>query len=394
MTFSTTLAAILAAASLGQCLLSISLLLVRKDPHKIYAPLIVFFAFFSLNFLTTCLALFIPENSGAVWYNFFEISSFIGLLALSPALWIYLRNITSSRPNPPFYKDFWHFFPFGIGLLVGAFLLSLPTNLFEQMVGRLEGPKTPLLMAATGVLFFTMVFWAVQSGFYLVVIIRRLLKHQHHLKQVFSSTEHRELMWIYTVASLLVITLVLSVLNIFFSLIDPFQFIVDIFDLILISVLSHWGLRQQIALQSEIKEQEVNTIPLAETEASSAKYERSPLTEQHISRIEKRILELMETQKLHLNPNLSLSDLARAVSEPANYVSQTLNGHIGQSFFDFVNAWRVKEAQQHILNSDNTFLDIAYSVGFNSRSSFYKSFKRETGMTPSAYRSQAHPKTS
>lgn len=389
MSFSTTLGAILAAASLGQCLLSISLLFVRKDPHKIYAPLIVFFAFFSLNLLTTSLVLFVPAQSGVFWYNLFEVSSFISLLALSPALWIYLRNITSERIQPWCYKDLRHFIPFALGIFVGIFLLSLPVNLLDQIVGRLEGPKTQLLMTATWLLFSTMLFWALQSSYYIFIIIRRLLRYQHRLKQLFSSTENRELIWIYAVAALLVITLVLSVLNLFFSLIDSVNFIVDLFDLALIYVLSHWGLRQQVAFISNTANHQDSTTSSAEAEISAVKYERSPLTEHHISRIEQRILQLMETEKLYLNSNLSLGDLAKAVAEPQNYVSQTLNGRIGKSFFDFVNAWRVKEAQQQILHSDKTFLDIAYEVGFNSRSSFYKSFKRETGMTPSEYRAQA-----
>jgi AraC-like DNA-binding protein len=33
-------------------------------------------------------------------------------------------------------------------------------------------------------------------------------------------------------------------------------------------------------------------------------------------------------------------------------------------------------------------LEIAIELGFNSRSTFYKAFKRETGLTPSAYRAQ------
>lgn len=389
MSFSTTLGAILAAASLGQCLLSISLLFVRKDPHKIYAPLIVFFAFFSLNLLTTSLVLFVPAQSGVFWYNLFEVSSFISLLALSPALWIYLRNITSERIQPWCYKDLRHFIPFALGVFVGIFLLSLPVNLLDQIVGRLEGPKTQLLMTSTWLLFSTMLFWALQSSYYIFIIIRRLLRYQHRLKQLFSSTENRELIWIYAVAALLVITLVLSVLNLFFSLIDSVSFIVDLFDLALIYVLSHWGLRQQVAFTSNTANHQDSTTSSAEAEISAVKYERSPLTEHHISRIEQRILQLMETEKLYLNSNLSLGDLAKAVAEPQNYVSQTLNGRIGKSFFDFVNAWRVKEAQQQILHSDKTFLDIAYEVGFNSRSSFYKSFKRETGMTPSEYRAQA-----
>ena len=94
----------------------------------------------------------------------------------------------------------------------------------------------------------------------------------------------------------------------------------------------------------------------------------------------------MHDQRLYLEPSLSLRDLAKAVSTPPNYVSQTLNSEIGETFFDYVNGWRVRDAMPRIRGSRESILSILYEVGFNSRSSFYKAFKRETGMTPRAYR--------
>ena len=63
---------------------------------------------------------------------------------------------------------------------------------------------------------------------------------------------------------------------------------------------------------------------------------------------------------------------------------------MGQSFFDYVNGWRIEEAKPLIRNGEQTVLAIAYEVGFNSRSSFYAAFKKQTGVTPSAYKSSPH----
>jgi AraC-like DNA-binding protein len=69
-----------------------------------------------------------------------------------------------------------------------------------------------------------------------------------------------------------------------------------------------------------------------------------------------------------------------------NMVSQTLNERLGSSFFDYVAHWRIEAAKPLICAGKSSILNIAMDVGFNSKSTFYKMFKKETGMTPKAFR--------
>ena len=94
----------------------------------------------------------------------------------------------------------------------------------------------------------------------------------------------------------------------------------------------------------------------------------------------------MDVDHLHRDPNLSLWALARHIGASPNYISQTLNDVIGESFFDFVNRHRVRDAMKLLSTTDDTVLAITYDVGFNARSSFYNAFKRVTGQTPTGYR--------
>jgi len=59
-----------------------------------------------------------------------------------------------------------------------------------------------------------------------------------------------------------------------------------------------------------------------------------------------------------------------------------------QTFFDYVNRWRVQDAMRLLEQSSENVLTISNEVGFNSRSSFYTAFKKVTGNTPTAYRKQ------
>ena len=48
----------------------------------------------------------------------------------------------------------------------------------------------------------------------------------------------------------------------------------------------------------------------------------------------------------------------------------------------------MKRAEQLVAHSKMTFAEIAYSIGFTDPKYFSKCFKKETGMTPSEYRTQ------
>ena len=109
-------------------------------------------------------------------------------------------------------------------------------------------------------------------------------------------------------------------------------------------------------------------------------------------RISDKIIAAMSQQQLHLDPSLSLHKLARHVAISPNYISQTLNETMETNFFDFVNKWRIETAKPKIIANEDTVLNIAFGVGFNARSSFYKVFKKETGKTPTEFRKSYHAK--
>ncbi|MEL6636960.1 MAG: AraC family transcriptional regulator [Bacteroidota bacterium] len=97
----------------------------------------------------------------------------------------------------------------------------------------------------------------------------------------------------------------------------------------------------------------------------------------------------MESEKPYLDSSLTLQKLARHCGMAANELSILINHKAGQHFFDFVNEYRIREAQAQLRDPDQkqrTILEILYAVGFNSKSSFNTAFKKYSGMTPSAYR--------
>jgi AraC-like DNA-binding protein len=119
------------------------------------------------------------------------------------------------------------------------------------------------------------------------------------------------------------------------------------------------------------------------------KYEKSSLTPEIQSSALPRLRQFMETEKPYLDAGFSLSLMARRLSLSTHHLSQMLNEELGQSFFDLVAQYRVKEAQ-HLLTSPETahlkIEEIAQQVGYNSKSAFNTAFRKITQQTPSEYR--------
>ena len=100
-----------------------------------------------------------------------------------------------------------------------------------------------------------------------------------------------------------------------------------------------------------------------------------------------RLKELMEQQKLYLDPDLRLSDLAEELEVTSHQLSRILNENFSQNFNAFLNQYRIEEAKEQLIaDPDKTIISVAFDVGFNTKSAFNDQFSRIAGMTPAAFR--------
>lgn len=120
------------------------------------------------------------------------------------------------------------------------------------------------------------------------------------------------------------------------------------------------------------------------------KYEKSALSPEVEDAILTKLKHLTITEKPYLDSNLSLPKLADRLGTSSHYVSQVLNDRLGQTFFDWLAAHRIAEAQQLLNDPATTHLkieEIAERVGYNAPSAFHTAFKRIAGQTPASFRS-------
>lgn len=122
--------------------------------------------------------------------------------------------------------------------------------------------------------------------------------------------------------------------------------------------------------------------------------ERSSLTPGMVRALMDRLRQTMEQEEAWRDADLTLGSLAQMVGTTPHKLSELLNVQIGQSFHDYVNAFRVAEVQRRLRDPDEAHravLTLALDAGFASKSTFNAVFRRQTGVTPSAWRAAHAP---
>ncbi len=124
-------------------------------------------------------------------------------------------------------------------------------------------------------------------------------------------------------------------------------------------------------------------------EKTALKYAKSSLSDDEKRKILKKIKEIMEYEQLYKDNMVSLSILSKKVGVSSNHVSQAINECLQQNFYDFLASYRIEEAKKMLRSNkykNLTIEQIAYEVGYNSKSAFFKAFKTITHESPSLYR--------
>jgi AraC-like DNA-binding protein len=94
---------------------------------------------------------------------------------------------------------------------------------------------------------------------------------------------------------------------------------------------------------------------------------------------------LIKEKRLFLDGNLKLDTIASQLNVSKGHLSRTVNSELGISFSDYINNLRVEEAKSYLSNPEfdrYTLVAIGLEAGFNSKSTFYSTFKKFTGLTP------------
>ena len=128
-------------------------------------------------------------------------------------------------------------------------------------------------------------------------------------------------------------------------------------------------------------------LQLVIIETVKNRYRRTRLKGIDADNIIKRLTELMEKEKLFIDEDFSLKKLSYELSITPHQLSQLLNEKLNSNFNAYINQYRIQEAKKMLIDEpDRSIISVSSSVGFNSKSSFYRSFTQSAGKTPYKYR--------
>lgn len=95
-----------------------------------------------------------------------------------------------------------------------------------------------------------------------------------------------------------------------------------------------------------------------------------------------------ENKKFYLEQNITLTKFSQDYNIPTYLVTESVKQLYGKRFPEAINCFRIEEVKNVLVSNDdiNTKIEVlAYEVGFNTPSSFYAAFKRETNMSPKEF---------
>ncbi|MEO8534466.1 MAG: AraC family transcriptional regulator [Flavobacterium sp.] len=104
--------------------------------------------------------------------------------------------------------------------------------------------------------------------------------------------------------------------------------------------------------------------------------------------VSSKILDTMSYVQLHLDENLTVTQLAKRVNQNKDYFSRQFLLHTGERPLNFIHKKRIERAQYLITTTNKTFMEIAMDTGFSNLPHFSKIFKEIVSLTPGEYRNQ------
>lgn len=321
------------------------------------------------------------------------------VVALFPFLhaslfYLYVRGVV--RAGALGWGDLRHSLGFAAGLLLIADLLFLPSAEFLQAVRALhEGEHR-----VRGLLINLALFGLSLS--YVAAAVTMVLRHRRQLRATRSDGDPEALRWLLWVAAWQCLIWATALgqwllpvpwlkYQLIYVAVAAFVLAVGYRSLLVpTETAAHASTERGTPPISAASTDDVaDDAPEAAPEIAD---ESTPqLLDPRFDEVAQRLLLLFEQAHLYRQPALSIAQVAKRSGYPEYLVSAVINRRFGQPFWEWVNAYRVREAQARLLDpmEQRSALDIAFEVGFTSKSTFNAAFKRLLGETPSQCRARA-----
>lgn len=334
------------------------------------------FAGFLLAFSLTLLNVVVADSGLATTEpRLLFIGNTLGLAA-APLLYLFARSLA--------YSDFRlrrrqliHFSPLAVIAAVVAWQYHFQPVGTQQAI--LSGAESGSWLDHPG---FALAIFAYPLA-YLVLTARVAWRYEDASREARSASDGRELRWLLISVAGMLVGAALSIAHYAVTNVVPVRWLA----VLLIAGLGMGALALGVYFLVSAFRSLQSVPPLPAQTAPAGKYGEHRLTNAELEEYAAVLQSHMEAENPHLDPALSLEGLAERLPMTARELSQTINRVHGQSFYEFVARWRVEVAKALLqARPEATVSVVMLDSGFTSKSSFASAFRRETGLTPTAWR--------
>lgn len=363
----------------------------RYDRAKIILALFMF---------VTCIHFFCQAALCSIEY---ELTSKIDTiyiyvtLSVFPLYYLYIRALTDR--NKITFRSLWIFLPaFIIGTIAAVLyyrmspeeadafvhLISFrePGTYNFSRIGELQKLNLRIMDYVFALLILPVAYWGVI----------RIRKYNSQLLEYYSNQEGKRLA---PIKSWLYFFVYACVMSFGFNAIGRYHFVEPMWMLfaasilfsIMLFTLGFVGFRQDFTIENFIKDEAKTNEPDIDTSTNVVGQDNFI----RMRVLEVKLLTLLQEKELFREPDLRISDLASHLGSNRAYVSRIINQNLQTTFSDLINSYRVEYAKKLLTESHNmpmSVTEVAETSGFSSESSFYRIFKKATGVSPKVWRSQ------
>jgi AraC-like DNA-binding protein len=351
------------------------------NPLKVNVIANKWFGIFLFSTGSAILDIIINETNTRSSYErliaFNELSRF----AMMPALYLSVLHYTSADKALK-RREYLHFLPFFIFFICTASFVVKPHSLIFN-------PDIFPAVFKIALEVFIKLAIPVQLVVYWMLSYYKLNKHQRNIELVSSNILPLNLNWLRFLLFGLLFMILISIGdrvtgNLFLKTFSPFGYLAGTL------FVAYFLLAQKEIYPYDTPELE-SISTLIDTEQKNVVV-KPRFPEDTLALLKVRVTNLMDNERLFLDNELGLPELAKEMGISPHDLSYLLNEGFGVNFFQFINRYRVNEAKQLMLSDKYRHLNIlgiAYNAGFNSKTTFNTAFKKETGLSPSQFIQQA-----
>ncbi|WP_407524686.1 AraC family transcriptional regulator [Lacibacter sp. MH-610] len=329
---------------------------------------------------------------GTVYREILFYTPFVHGLFMGPLLYFYVRSITNFHFRFS-KKDLLHFVP-GVVYLLWSLIVVVTDKLIVKKYYLMDGYSDPD--------FDGWYQWLqnISILFYLVLSIRFYRQYKQYVMYEFSFVDVANLNWL---RNFLIAFAIITMLPLLEELLSFFPFFQNMdyrgswYSFFVFAVVVYYvainGFNavvvplRKLLFEPELLLQYKSPALLTAATTTEAEFE---IVESKINNIEldnwkEKISTLMQSQHLYENAELTLSQLAKQLSTNPSLLSRIINTGFGINFNDFVNEYRINAMLEKLKQGEQknqTLLGIAFDCGFNSKATFNRAFKKQTGLSP------------